>query len=114
MHALSFEFPAPTITLFITSNGVVPTVGQTGLSFTCDVSGADNLHPTISYQWIKSSDTQTPVVIGANKVLTFSQPLNLCDTGLYTCQVVITSSLLNTAVSNSLNVTLQLQGEFSC
>ena len=89
-------------------------LGQTGFTLTCEISGADNLSPIIDYQWTIYNGTQTPIRVGANhRVLSFSQPLNLCDAGQYTCQITITSNLLNNDIrstSHSYNITFQ--GEF--
>ena len=89
----------------------IPVVlGQTGFILTCDVSGADNLSPLITYRWTKSNGTQT--VVADHSVLSFSQPLSFCNAGQYVCQVTVMSSLLNNQlyVSNPYNV-LTLQGE---
>ena len=75
-------------------------VGQTGNSLTCDVTGADNLNPMITYQWTRNDgSTQTPV--GTNSdTLTFS-PLRLSNAGDYNCNVTISSTLLNSPIRNS-------------
>ena len=89
-------------------------LGQTDFTLTCEISGADNLRPIIDYQWTTSDGTPTPIRVGDNhRVLSFSQPLSLCDAGQYTCQVTIMSNLLNNdirATSHSYNVTFL--GEF--
>ena len=77
-------------------------VGQTGNSLTCDVSGADNLNPTII--WIRNGSTQTD--IGDSRTVSLS-PLRLSDAGDYSCNV--TSTLLSSpvAASNSQRVIIQ-------
>ena len=75
-------------------------VGQTGNTLTCDVSGADNLNPTII--WIRNGSTQ--IDIGDSGTLS---PLRLSDAGNYSCNV--TSTLLSSpvAASNSQRVIIQ-------
>ena len=46
-------------------------VGQTDNTLTCDVSGADNFNPMITYQWIRDDgSTQTP--LGLTQTLSLS------------------------------------------
>ena len=75
-------------------------VGQTSNTLTCDVSGADNLNPTITYQWTRNDgSTQTPVGTDSN-TLTLS-PLRLSNAGDYTCTATVSSTLLNNDIINS-------------
>ena len=71
-------------------------VGQTDNTLTCDVSGADNLNPTITR--IKNGSTQLQA--GSSRILTFT-PLRLSDAGNYSCR--ITSTLLNDQVTTARN-----------
>ena len=101
---IDFSFlPVPTVSVQITTSGA-PMLGQS-YSLTCGVNGAENLSVSITYQWIK--DTQTQIQVGA--VLSFS-PLRLSDAGNYTCQATVMSSLLSAPItvtsSNSLAVRL--------
>ena len=74
----------------ITSSGP-PSLGQSGYSLTCDVTGAENLNSSITYQWTKDNGTQTQIQVGGDpRVLSFS-PLRLSDAGQYTCQVTVSS-----------------------
>ena len=110
---LLFIFPpAPlvSISVMVTANLNTPLmVGQTGNILTCDayVSGADNLNPTITYQWTRNGET---VPDGNPRTLDLS-PLQLSHAGNYTCRATISSSLLNnniTATSdNNQNLTIQ-------
>ena len=74
----------------------------------CTVSGAENLNPSITYQWTKNNGTQTQIQVGTYQVLSFS-PLRLSDAGRYTCQATVRSSYLNNniTVTDSQNVTFQ-------
>ena len=74
----------------IRDGGATPTAGENYL-LTCNVSGAENLNPTISYRWIKNS--QTPVGTNSN-TLSFT-PLQLSDAASYICEVTISSSYLS-------------------
>ena len=79
-------------------------MGQTGNTLTCDVSGADNLNPTITYQWTRNDgSTQTPVGTNSN-TLTLS-PLRLSDAGDYNCSVTVSSNFLNNNIITSSNNT---------
>ena len=79
-------------------------VGQTGNTLTCNVSGADNLNPTITYQWTRNDgSTQTPVGTNSN-TLTLS-PLRLSDAGDYNCSVTVSSNFLNNNIITSSNNT---------
>ena len=71
-------------------------VGQTGYTLTCDIFGADNLNPMIT--WIKNGSTQ--LQLGDSRTLTFT-PLRLSDAGNYSCR--ITSTLLNDQVTTARN-----------
>ena len=67
-------------------------MGQSDYSLICGITGAENLNPSITYQWTKNNGTQTQV--GTDIVLSFS-PLRLSDAGQYTCQATISSPYLN-------------------
>ena len=94
---LDYFVVAPSITVKVTANFNTPLmVGQTGYTLTCDISGAERLNPTITYQWTKyDGTTQTPV--GTNSTLILS-PLRFSDIGDYTCDVTIDSTLLNSNI----------------
>ena len=77
-------------------------VGQTGITLTCVITGADNINPTITYQWTRNDgSTQTPV--GNSRVLTLS-PLRLSNAGDYSCSVTISSNLLISPILNSVPI----------
>ena len=91
---------APSITVKVTANlNMSLMVEQTGYTLTCDVSGADSLNPTITYQWTKYDGT-TQTQVGTNSTLILS-PLGLSDVGDYTCNVTVKSTLLNSNISPS-------------
>ena len=74
-------------------------VGQTGNTLTCNVSGADSLKPTITYQWTRNN-SNTPTQVGNSRILTLS-PLRLSNAGDYNCNVTISSNLLISPILNS-------------
>ena len=75
-------------------------VGQTDNTLTCDVSGADNLNPMITYQWTRNDgSTQTPV--GTNSNALSLSPLRLSNAGDYTCSVTVSSTLLSNDIITS-------------
>ena len=70
-------------------------LGQNGYSLTCSVNGADNLIPTITYQWTKNNGTQTQIQVRTNSnTLSFSH-LRLADAGQYTCSVTVRSAYVS-------------------
>ena len=92
---LSLILPsAPQISVIVSANLNTPLMmGQTDKTLTCDVSGADNLNPTITYRWTRNGD---PVTVPDSSSNTFSfSPLGLSQAGVYTCRVTVSSSLLN-------------------
>ena len=104
--------PALPISVVVTANLNTPLmVGQTDNILTCVVSGADNLNPTIAYQWTRDGVT---VQSGSSNTFNFS-PFRLSLAGVYTCSVTVTSNLLNDAIqvpaSNTQTVTIE--GEFN-
>ena len=107
---LSF-FPAPVVSVQSTANRA-PVLEQNGYSLTCDVSGAHNLNPSITYQWTKNNGSQTQIQVGADNVLSFS-PLRLSDAGRYTCQATVRSSYLNNNITVMSSQDVTLQSEFS-
>ena len=82
--------PVPSVSVQITDGGDTPTAGE-NYQLTCSVSGAENLNPTVTYQWIKNSGGQAQV--GTLSTLSFT-PLRLSDAASYVCTITISSSYL--------------------
>jgi hypothetical protein len=80
-------------------------------SLTCIVTGAERLtDSTIDYQWLKDGETVTEET---NKTLSFTV-LTLSDTGSYTCQATVISSLLSAPInSTSTAFTCELQRQIN-
>ena len=74
----------------ITDDGTTPTAGENHLLI-CRVSGAENLNPTITYQWTKDSGSGQAQVGVSSSTLSFT-PLRLSDAASYVCEVTISSS----------------------
>ena len=94
---------APVITAMV--SGGTPIVGES-YSLTCTVTGADQLNPTITYQWFKDN---TVVSGETQSTLSFSS-LSLSDAGQYRCDVTVSSTLLSqpiTKMSNTQDLILQ-------
>ena len=91
------------------SSGGPYTVGQTGFSLSCVVSGTDNLNsPTLTYQWRRDGS----IIPGQEGRLLSLSPLNASSAGQYTCRVTVSSQLLSsdvTAGSNALVVSIQCE-----
>ena len=88
------------------SESVTPTL-QESYTLTCSVSGAQNLNPIISYQWIKYNGIQKEVVTDTN-TLSF-QHLRLSDAGQYICSANVSSDYLDETVSVILSQDVKLQ-----
>ena len=101
-----FFLPAPEVTVDITTSGP-PTLGQTGYTLTCGVTGAENLSPIITYQWNKINGQ---VQVGTDRVLSFS-PLRLSDAGRYICQATVSSPYLNNDIIMTNTQDITIQGE---
>ena len=110
----NFKFiPAPSISVKVTANLTdLLMVGQTGNTLTCDVSGADNLNPTITYQWTRN-DGSTQTRVGTNSNILTLSPLGLSNAGNYTCSTTVNSTLLNNDIITSSGNTqsVMIQGE---
>ena len=88
-------------------------VGQTCYTLTCVISGADNLNPTITYQWTRNNgSTQTPV--GTNSDTLTLSPLRLSHASDYTCSVTVSSYLLNGIVTRSATQRVQMIQSKQC
>ena len=100
LECMFIVFPAPTISAMVNPNLNTPLkAGKTGTTLTCDVSGASNLSPTITYQWTKDSITIASV---RSETLTLS-PLRLSHAGVYTCSVNVGTTFLNNDIQASAN-----------
>ena len=82
------------ITAMVTPNSSSSlTLGQTGFSLTCNVSGTDNLNPTLTYEWRRNGG-----VMSNQRERTLSlSPLSGSQVGVYVCMVTVDSDLLNSA-----------------
>ena len=99
--------PAPSITVSVTANLNTPLmVGQTDSTITCGVSGADNLNPTIAYQWTRDGGRE----VSRSSTLPLS-PVGLSDAGNYTCRATVNSDLLTNDVIRSANQIVMVEGE---
>ena len=91
------------------SSGGTLTVGQTGFSLSCDVTGIENLNtPTFTYQWRRNDG-----VISGQQGSTLSlSPLTASNAGEYNCSVTVNSTSLSSAVTvNSNTDILSLLGK---
>ena len=106
---IQFFFTAPDIVVELAPSG--PTMlGQNGYSLTCGVSGADNLDPSIAYEWTKKNGAETQLQVGSDANVVSFSPLRLSDAGEYTCQVNVSSSYLSNNIirmSRTLDITVQ-------
>ena len=99
---------APVIEVLLSDGGIL-TVGENH-TFTCNISGIQNLNSTIVYKWTKNNGTQSRVGTNSNTLSFFS--LRLSDSGEYTCMVTITSAYLNSNISNTTTGDLKIESEW--
>ena len=83
-------------------------VGQS-YNLSCNVFGANSLHPTIAYNWTKDDSTQTQV--GTNSSTLFFSLFRLSDAGYFTCDVTISSDYLDNVITASTMTLLTVQSE---
>ena len=105
------SFPsAPTIAAQITDNisGATPIAGET-YTLICDISGAENLNPTITYKWIMDSGNGMQVVSNSS-MLSFPS-LKLRDAANYACMATITSSYLTADIVAMKNQEIRIQSK---
>ena len=93
-----FNSIAPLVSVQISDGGATPVAGES-YSLTCSVSGAENLNPTITYQWTQNNDTVTHM---NSETLPFST-LRVTDAGDYVCQLNVNSGYLIQAIGASSN-----------
>ena len=72
----------------------VSTSLQEGYSLICSVNGAENINPSISYQWTKNNGTQIQMQTGSDHQIVSFLHFRLSDVGEYTCQATISSPYL--------------------
>ena len=100
------------ITAQVTHSSSGPlTVGQTGFSLSCDVTGTENLKtPTFTYKWRRNGGE-----ISGQQGRTLSlSPLTASNAGEYDCSVTVSSTSLSSTVTvNSGNTeTVSIQREW--
>ena len=91
-------------------NTGIPTAGE-NYQLTCAVLGAENLNPTITYQWTKNN---IQMQIKSNSETLSFTPLRLSDAANYACTVTIASSYLtgDISVMNFQEVTVQSEHNY--
>ena len=91
MVSLLFSAPPVSVQIQISAGGATPTAGES-YQLICNVSGAENLNPTTTYRWTRSSGTE--VQVGADPSILSFTPLRLIDAASYVCEVTISSNYL--------------------
>ena len=102
--------PAPPISAITPGPNLnMPLMAESDYTLTCDVSGADNLNPMITYQWTRYDGT-TQTQVGSSRTLTLSS-VGLSDAGNYTCRATINSALLRDSITISGTQTVMVESE---
>ena len=87
-------------------------VGQTATTLICDISGAEKLNQTITYQWTRNNGiTRTTVIAGTSLSALTLPPLTLSHAGSYSCTMI--SALLNNPVTANNNKSVIIQSKSS-
>jgi hypothetical protein len=97
----------PNVVVEMKHHGIV-SIGGHGFSLSCVVSGAENLNPTVTYNWIKNNGTR--ILVGSNRSILSFPSLRLSDAGQYSCQATIISPYLRddlNVISTTFDVRLQ-------
>ncbi len=82
-------------------------------TLTCTVTGGEALTPTISYQWFEETNSRVMLPTSTSADLTFD-PINLSDSGQYSCDVIISSpSLISDLTASSGVEDLIIQSEYN-
>ena len=106
------NFIAPPVSVQITDGGATPIAGES-YSLICTVSGAQNLNPTIIYQWTKTNGTVIQVTNNMNSNTLSFPTLRVSDSGDYVCKVSVSSDyLVQTTDASSNSFTVKFQGNF--
>ena len=91
------------------AGGAVPTAGEE-YDLVCSVLGAENLKPTITYQWTKNSDMLQS--IGTSSNTPSFTPIRVSDAGTnYSCLVTIASSYLTGNIIAMTSYMVRIQSE---
>ena len=107
LKSFVFTTAAPIINV-VTSSKEESAAGQ-DYRLTCNVSGAENIIPIITYQWTKENGTQT--LVETNSSTLFFSPLKLSDAGLFTCNIGVSSPYLDVEIRGSNTTKVKIQGE---
>ena len=105
---MNFFFPAPAISVPVTASQTTPVLGQSYF-LTCGITGAENLSPSIAYQWTNNNGDQ----IGTNEIFSFSS-LRFSDAGRYACRATVSSPYLSGNISMTGTHDVKIQSKFGC
>ena len=73
--------------------------------------GAENLNPSVTYRWTKSSDGRQ-IQVGTNSSTFSFAPVRLSDAANYSCVVAITSGYLTTSITATASLSVAVQSKF--
>ena len=72
--------------------------------------GAENLNPSVTYRWTKSSDGRQIQVGTKSSTLSFA-PVRLSDAANYSCVVTITSGYLTASITAMASLSVAVQSK---
>ena len=89
----TYDLSDPRITVSVSAD--VPPMAGMPLTLTCDVSGAEMITPTTTYQWSRNGTVVSDQTL---QTLSFTS-LAYSDAGQYSCTVDVSSNLLSSSIS---------------
>ena len=86
------------------------TNGIAGESFslTCRIFEAENLNPSVTYQWNKDSN-DGQIQVGTNSEILSFTPIRLSDAANYSCAVTIVSGYLTSSINAVASRSVRIQ-----
>ena len=79
-------------------------------SLTCRVLGAENLNPSVTYQWIKNSGSNQ-ILVGTNSSILSFDPVRLSDAANYSCMATIISNFLLDNITEIVSWSVRIQSK---
>ena len=73
--------------------------------------GAENLNPSITYQWTKNSGSGQIHAVGTNSNTLSFTPFQLCDAANYSCTVTIVSGYLTAGITAMASQSVMVQSK---
>ena len=96
-HSSGWDLQTELLQLPVMCPDSSPPIPLLNYVFTCRLFGAENLNPSITYQWTKDNGTQ--IQVGTNSSILSFFLLRLSDAGGYSCQGTVTSNYIGYTIN---------------